>query len=249
MIRKTLYSSTYYSYKHFAVSAFLFWLFYLVYVYNFCKAENNHKRISWTLSSQTMQIFPVNSFYYLRYNNKECFIRSNIYNKFAIIKRSYYYPAVYAREFFGKSALPPLSTLECRQLSPIRHPSSGQRGPKWKALSTLSGRVQVLLHQSTIASRSCYRSKCAAGCALIRGRQPKPPSELERAVTGTGRGVAGRKTLVPPVLLLSVDVDAARWRERQLGSRRVLQCDGCLRNEAAVPRWNVWAGGESGSKE
>lgn len=97
------------------------------------------------------------------------------------------------------------------------HPSSGQRGPKWKALSTLSGRVQVLLHQSTIASRSCYRSKCAAGCALIRGRQPKPPSELERAVTGTGRRVAGRKTLVPPVLLLSVDVDAARWRERQLG--------------------------------
>lgn len=33
-----------------------------------------------------------------------------------------------------------------------------------------------------------------------------------------GRGrVAGRKTLVPLVLLLSVDVDAARWRERQLG--------------------------------
>lgn len=127
---------------------------------------------------------------------------------------------------------PLIDTLERRQQPPSRRApnpsSSGQRDRKWKALSTVSGRVQVLLHQSTIASHSRYRSKCAAGCALIRDRQLKPPSELERVVTpGAGRKGEERgrwrgrrrvaRTLVPLVLLLSVDVDAARWRERQLG--------------------------------
>lgn len=120
----------------------------------------------------------------------------------------------------------------------------------------------MLLHQSTIASCSRYRSKCAAGCALIRGRQLKPPSELERVVTpeagrGGKEGRRGRrrdaKRLSPwfcySLLTWTPLVDAnVNW-----GSTGLQACDGCLRNEAAVPQWNGGRkrGGEgrSGLKE
>lgn len=100
-----------------------------------------------------------------------------------------------------------------------------------KPSARFPARVQVWLCRSTIGFRSRYRSKCITGCALIRGRQLKPPLVCvsERLESYRGRGKCPS-----PVLLLSVDLDTIRWHERQLGSMAVLQRDSCLRNEMVV---------------
>lgn len=125
--------------------------------------------------------------------------------------------------------------------------SSGQRGPKWKALSTLSDRVQVLLYQSTIASRSRCRSKCAAGCALIRGRQLKPPSELERVViSGAERGKKGAgesdgtQNACPPGSVTLCWRGRCSLTRTSIGGRRVCSVTGVCETRCLSGTWTGW---------
>lgn len=101
------------------------------------------------------------------------------------------------------------------------------RIPKWKALSTLSGQSRCCFtNRQWPLARVIDQNALPVAHSFAVDSQSHPRNLRGRH--GGRQGVAGRKRL-SPVLLLSVDVDVARWRECQLGGSTGLQRDVCLR--------------------